>query len=439
MLHWSLKRPRQLSASPSEHEPCGPTTRIVHGGSAGAVALSVVAFVVLSVLYARFTPFGQAPDEVSHMAYVRLIAEHLELPFDVREDQQPPAYYAFGALLYRLTGTHVAVQGLSVGLGALTLLVIWQTARELWSDEPGWQALPVALVAAIPQLQFMSGAVSNDALSYLSGAWLTFLMVVAWRRPPTRRRFVAMGAAMGLGLLSKETDYVLVMMLSVVVLVAWRRALWRWDALLVPAIPTLSAGWWFVRNLLAYHHPLPGLKPVGTIPLRLRHLSQVRMWFDVALRSSFAYFGNMTTPITVAGSQDLLYRGLELVLGMLGIIGLIELSRRWPSWHERQRALAVTLIAVVVLAALQMVLNSVFIDYQAQGRYLYVALSAIAIGATCCLRAADRYLPAGRVGFVLRTVGLMVTIGSMVGVDVLGLITVHSHLTLTPPPAAPSR
>ncbi|HLH68926.1 MAG TPA: glycosyltransferase family 39 protein [Candidatus Dormibacteraeota bacterium] len=402
-----------------------------------AVGGAIAAFVSLSALYAHLTPFGQAPDEMAHLAYVRLIAEHLELPFDVREDQQPPAYYAAGALLYRLTGSHVSLQGFSIGLGALTLLMIWLTARELWPNEPLRQASPVALAAAIPQFQFMSSAVSNDPLSYLSGAWLVFLMVVVWRRPPDRRRLVAIGAAMGLGLLSKETDYVLVVVLSVVALVAWRRSLWRWDALLVPGAPALGAGWWFVRNLLAYHHPLPGLRPVGAVPLRLRHLSQARAWFDIAFRSSFAYFGNMTTPITIAGSQDLLYRALELALGLLGAVGLVELSRRWPSWPGRQRAVLATLVSVVVLAALQMVLNSVLVDYQAQGRYLYVALSAIVIGTACCLSAVGRYLPAGRLGVALRAVGLVVGIGAMAGVDVLGVITVHAHLISTPLGSAP--
>ncbi len=397
----------RASSDPPERRQGRPAERVARGDGLGMAAVggAIAAFVSLSALYAHLTPFGQAPDEMAHLAYVRLIAEHLELPFDVREDQQPPAYYAAGALLYRLTGSHVSLQGFSIGLGALTLLMIWLTARELWPNEPLRQASPVALAAAIPQFQFMSSAVSNDPLSYLSGAWLVFLMVVVWRRPPDRRRLVAIGAAMGLGLLSKETDYVLVVVLSVVALVAWRRSLWRWDALLVPGAPALGAGWWFVRNLLAYHHPLPGLRPVGAVPLRLRHLSQARAWFDIAFRSSFAYFGNMTTPITIAGSQDLLYRALELALGLL--------------------------------AALQMVLNSVLVDYQAQGRYLYVALSAIVIGTACCLSAVGRYLPAGRLGVALRAVGLVVGIGAMAGVDVLGVITVHAHLISTPLGSAP--
>src|ERR1051326_8210893 len=78
---------------------------------------AIAAFVVLAALHSHFTPLGDAPDESSHLAYVQLIARHLQLPFNVPEDQQPPLYYLVAAVPYRITGSPAAAQGLPHTVG----------------------------------------------------------------------------------------------------------------------------------------------------------------------------------------------------------------------------------------------------------------------------------------------------------------------------------
>ena len=49
-------------------------------------------FAGFAVAYAVLTPVGSSPDELSHLNYARLIADHAQLPPEtVREHQQPPA------------------------------------------------------------------------------------------------------------------------------------------------------------------------------------------------------------------------------------------------------------------------------------------------------------------------------------------------------------
>jgi len=391
--------------------------------AAAAVLLAVGAFVAQSYLYAHFTPIGQAPDENAHLAYVRLIALHLRLPVNVREDQQPPLYYAAAALLYRLTGTPVAAQWLSIALGALTLAVVWATARTLYPGRPWRQALPVIVAASVPQLQFISGAITDDGLSFLSGAVLIWLTILVLRRPPSTGLCAAIGAAVAAALLAKETDYVLAALLLATAAVAWWRRGWRHQYLLIAVLPLLGAGWWFARNLAVFHHLLPGLAPMRATPLHLRHLAQLHAWYDTAVRSSVAYFGNMTTSVKVAGSPDMLYRGVEAGLGLLAIVGCAAVARRWPAWAALTRASAAVVALAIGLAGLQMLINSVVIDYQAQGRYLFVALSAGSLAVSFSLATLlDRLRPA----WSATAAGLLVA--ALAAIDVLGVLTVRSGL-----------
>lgn len=396
--------------------PAGPLPAL-------AVLLAVGAFVVQAGLYAHFTPIGQAPDEKAHLAYVRLIALHLRLPVNVPEDQQPPLYYLAAALLYRLTGTPAAAQWLSIALGALTLAVVWATARTLYPGRPWRQALPVVVAASVPQLQFISGAVTDDALSFLAGALLVWLALLVLRRPPGAGLCAAIGAAVAAALLAKETDYLLVALLLAAAAVAWRRHGWRRQYALIAALPALGAGWWFARNLAVYHHPLPGLAPMRAKPYQLRHLAQLHAWYDTAVRSSVAYFGNMTTSVRVAGSPDLLYRGVEAGLGLLAIVGCAAVARRWRGWTAPAKASAAVVAIAILLAGLQMLANSVVIDYQAQGRYLFVALSAGSLAVSFSVAALlGRLRPA----WSAATAALLVA--ALAATDVLGVLTVRSGL-----------
>ena len=76
------------------------------------IGLSALVFVAFATVYAIATPFGQAPDEQGHFGYLQLIAQHLQLPVNIPERQQPPLYYLLAAALYRLTGSIGQVQAM---------------------------------------------------------------------------------------------------------------------------------------------------------------------------------------------------------------------------------------------------------------------------------------------------------------------------------------
>ena len=377
-------------------------------------------------MYAFATPFGQAPDERSHFAYVQLLAQHLQLPVNSPERQQPPLYYVIAALVYRLTGSIGWVQALSIACGTAAVLLTGLCARELWVANPRRWVLAALLAAALPQFQFISASVSNDALAVLAAAILTLLMIRVIIRPPTRWLPWAIGLAIAAVLLAKETDYFLIAMVLVMVVRFWpRRDL---AAALVPmiALPAILAGWWFARNLTTFESLLPQLTPLYTdSPLKLTDASLAQDWWDQTFKSFFAVFGNMSTEMQLGGTQ-IVYRALQTAAAVIVISGATAAAVRWAEWPVRRRWLAGACIAVPVIALAQMAFSSILVDYQPQGRYLFVAGPLLAIGTVFAVGGIAARLPrwsGAGAGTVLVMAGLVL--------DVFGLYTAWFNLVLT--------
>ncbi len=390
------------------------------------LALSVALFVFCATVYALATPFGQAPDEKSHFGYVQLLAQHFQLPVNSPERQQPPLYYVIAALVYRLSGSIGALQAVSIACGAGTVLVTGLCARELWPRNPRRWVLASLLAAALPQFQFISASVSNDALAVLAAAILTFLMIRIIVRPPSARLPWAIGVAFALALLAKETDYFLIGLVAVMLVRFWPRR--DWLPALVPMIglPAVLAGWWFVRNLTKFHSLLPPLTPLYTSsPLRLTDPSLAHDWWSMTFKSFFALFGNMSTLVPADGNL-LVYRLLEGAAALIVVSGAVTAAVRWPSWPAGARWLASACIAVPVAALAQMAVSSIAVDYQAQGRYLFVAGPLLAVGVVFVIGAISARLPRWG-GAGAATVLLMAGLA----LDALGLYTIWFNLILT--------
>jgi Predicted membrane protein (DUF2142) len=121
---------------------------------------------------------------------------------------EPPLYYALEAIPYSLVGGTVLEQVaimrlLSALFAGLTALFVFLFLREAlpgvaWAWTVG--ALGVALA---PLLGFMSGAVNPDALLFAVSAALFYCLARAFRRGLTPRSAVAIGAVVGVGLVTK--------------------------------------------------------------------------------------------------------------------------------------------------------------------------------------------------------------------------------------------
>jgi 4-amino-4-deoxy-L-arabinose transferase-like glycosyltransferase len=215
------------------------------------LGIVIAVFTGFAVAYTRITPVGASPDELSHLHYINGIADHLRLPpAGEPERQQPPLYYLLGAIVAKLSGDDPRlIRLVSVVLGVLTILTVYAVARRLFPLRPALAVGAAALVALLPEAQYLAGAINDDNLAWLAGALLVLAgVVVVQCEVLTPRLALGAGLAVALAVLAKETVWILAVLLLVLVVVRCGRQLRALHvaALLVPTI--VLAGWWFVRN-----------------------------------------------------------------------------------------------------------------------------------------------------------------------------------------------
>ena len=271
----------------------------------------LAAYLLLGLCYSLVSPIFETPDEAQHFFVVREIVEQHGLPVQrpgepsrwLQEGSQPPLYYLVGALfsgwidtsdwqafssrnpfavqgdpltpgnrnvyLHRAPeefpwhGTVLAVHILrlvSLGLGAASVLLTYAIACLVFPDRKRMALAAAALHAFIPQFIFISAAVSNDSLATLTCAAVLWQSLRVARAASSRREDFLLGALVGLAAVSKLSGAALALVAVAGVLFSAANAVnplrAKQGALIrvsvVAATAMLVAGWWYLRNLLAY-------------------------------------------------------------------------------------------------------------------------------------------------------------------------------------------
>ncbi len=343
----------------------------------------VAVFAGFAVAYTRITPLGASPDELSHLHYITGIADHARLPpAGEPERQQPPLYYLLGAIVAKLTGDDARlIRLVSVLLGVLTILTIFLVARRLFPLRPYLAIGAAALVALLPEAQYLAGAINDDNLAWLAGALLVLAGVVVMQSGVlTTRLALGAGLAVAFAVLAKETVWALAVLLLVIVAVRFARRLRAVHvaALVIPTV--VLAGWWFVRNAVAFGSPLPPLHPITAQRQVFDSLSQVRGYVAATALSLVGMYGNGAhfVAISIFGARPLPSTVALAAIAVITIAACVAVVRSWGRWDPDRRGVAIVLLAVILVAVAQSVLNSATFDLQPQARYLLVAVAAAA-------------------------------------------------------------
>src|SRR4029077_20086281 len=129
-----------------------------------------------------------------------------------------------GAALSRLTGGDPRlIRLLSVALGVLTILTVYAISRRLFANRPLLAVGAAALVAMLPEAQYLAGAINDDNLAWLAGALLVLAGVVVLQSEVlTDRLALRAGLAVSLAVLAKETVWILALLVLVVTVVRFR-------------------------------------------------------------------------------------------------------------------------------------------------------------------------------------------------------------------------
>ncbi len=398
--------------------------------------LILAGYVALASIYGIVTPIFEASDELWHYPMIKYLADNgLRLPPQDpanpgpwrQEGSQPPLYYMLSAILtagidtsdldtvrrqnphadigvvrpdgnanmivhrteaesFPWRGTALAVHVVrffSIALGLGTVLVTYQLAKEIFSDEPLIALGAAALNAFLPMFLFISGSVNNDNLSNLLGNLLTLLIVwlLKSKTLPNRKMYALIGFVSGCGLLAKlNIGFLIPLVVVALVIVSWRFRNWQplvMGGVISGGMTILIAGWWYLRNTQLYGDPSGlsmFLQMVGrrAIPANAAQLWSERHSFTQAY---WGFFGGVNVPL-----PDIAYLLFNIIggIGIVGAIGFIIyilVKRRWSL--ERWLPIAVTLIwpLVTFISFLRWTAET----QASQGRLIFGALSAISV------------------------------------------------------------
>jgi 4-amino-4-deoxy-L-arabinose transferase-like glycosyltransferase len=409
----------------------------------GILLTILTLFVALGGVYSIVVPPFEASDELWHYPMVETIARNGRLPVQDpdnvgpwrQEGSQAPLYYAIGALAtfwidtsdmatvrqlnphvdngaampdgninlvvhrpereaFPWRGTVLAlhiVRLLSVAMSAFGVYLTWRIARRV---VPGRRLLALATTgvhAFTPMVVFIAGAVNNDNLVVpLSSLALLQMIALVQKQEAlslrrTLRRYVALGAVLGLAALTKSSSLALTLLTALIVTIRARRQR-SWREFFVGALATLIpllliAGWWYLRNWRLYGDP-SGLNVFieilgqRDVPAGLRQLWRERFSF---MAGYWGNFGGLNVPM--AAWVYSLLNGLAIAAAVgWGVVLLREALRRWmPRWRRPSglRALAPLPFALCLLWGAGVVIpwsQWAATTWSSQGRLIFAAL-----------------------------------------------------------------
>lgn len=425
-----------------------------HSRSLPVLGIILVAYLIIGALFALLTPPWQVPDEPAHYNYIRILAEERrlpvlemgdypaeyleaikaqrfppEMPIDpIRyESHQPPLYYLLAVPLFVLTeGALLPLRLFSLALGAGVVLLAYATVRGLFPHQPLLVLGTTAFVAFLPQHVAMMAGVNNDSLAELILAailWQLVLFVQAESGEKMgTRRAALLGGLIGLGLVTKTTDYLALPLAALALGLRWRRgcAGCGRSALLIFGLALLIGLPWWVRNALTYggldllglgrHNWVVVGQPRTSEWLATYGAAEVaRRFVQTTFQSFWGQFGWMGVVL-----DRRIYAGLALLSGLIALGWVLRLADGRPAFTPGQRDGLILLAGLVLLtAASYFWYNLTFVQHQ--GRYLFSALIPIGLGVTVGLRRVLQ--PDGA------RLAAMLLLGLLVGLVAFGLFT----------------
>lgn len=224
---------------------------------------------------------------------------------------------------------------LNVGWVALALLAAWSIGRPFGAAPMTTTA--ATLIIASPLASFQNaGSGSNDVAVIFFTLAAGALLV----QPPRHRgQTIAAALSAGLAVSTKLTALAPVAVLTVAVLVLWRRDGWRRLSLdwLTPLAAT--GAFWYVRNLVRTGSPIPG-QSFGPLPFSSPPFETVdrfgysvadylgdgtvwREFFLPGLHLDFGRFWWLTLGLAAAGSLWAVFGKHEPLVRVLGIVGVL--------------------------------------------------------------------------------------------------------------------
>jgi D-alanyl-D-alanine carboxypeptidase (penicillin-binding protein 5/6) len=299
---------------------------------------------LLGIAFAALVKPGLPYDEPSHWLNVLYFASHHRIPTIgdpsvSYEAQQPPLAYVVFALVEGPVRVVTSLKGgfyaarIVGGVEWLVALVFaWRVLGRLVPASSVGRPVAFAFLALNPMLLAMAWSVQNDSLALLLGFAAIDYASTVGRRSIDGLHGAVLGAIVAAGVLTKLTDWALVVAIPIwLVLVPRARRPWRAVLAFGGSLAVLS-GWWFIRNMVLYGDPLGRGKAAaesggfGPYPLSgLHSLAHVAENVITYLWLPTEYWRNV---VHASGAVKGLVLVMSLVILVVGLIAHVNSVER---------------------------------------------------------------------------------------------------------------
>lgn len=381
-----------------------------------SLILVLLVYLVIASLYSYFVPALDGYDGIAHFNYINYLRKNQKMPmiddyaatFSYELVQQPPLYYVISSMVNigvpyddadhyaRLSenpyygkqpGTHWTIRlpdapdsfrtaverarAVSVLGGLLAVLGVWLWVNQLLPGRPWLSTATAYLVGLNPVFLFLSVTVTNDAWAVAGTAITMWLITVTVHRQDVSWwRWFVVGGVVGLATLTKYSVLTVAIPAAILFFIGfWNKGYRNFilACLMLLSGWLLTAGFWYLRNLIVYQELVP-LNQMAQIITTLRRptplsIAEIQTKLPWLFFSYWGVFGNIVAPNRLLD----LWKWF-VVIGCGGVIIHIFVAR--------EAAIRVALIACLLWLAVGLIslINWMrTISYGDQARLLFVA------------------------------------------------------------------
>ncbi len=221
-----------------------------------------LALILLNLHNAHVYPYKRGIDSSGHVEYIEHFTHSARVPlaFEGWEMFQPPFYYILASLIYRASGSLKSAQYLTAAFGTCNVVLAFLMLRLILPERRELHLMGLTLAAFMPMQIYMNPLITNEvpAATMIS---LSLYLGLRWLRRERVGwlRFALLGVSLSLALLTKYTAFFVLITLTAVYLLRWIGDGREFAGIiLMLLIVTVSAGWFYARNLAIFGDPLVG-------------------------------------------------------------------------------------------------------------------------------------------------------------------------------------
>lgn len=371
-------------------------------------------YILLGLAYAFIVPVFEAPDEPDHLGYINYLTDNHRLPFKIsyelgsRENDQPPLYYFIQSLfLFSIKCSRIAslpkpipdfystersstnlfihttrepfsfnrdiiifrlLRLISLMPGVLIIILTFRMAALLFPEDNSMGIYAAGINALTPQFIYTSATINNDIMAALFSSITVFCLLKFIKDAPRHYfNLFIIGIFAGFALLTKWTTLFLIPLCITVIFLKYKISFRAFLGSCVFVITVfIMSGWTFLR--LNYIWP-------GAFYFHEPYKLNYSFAYWHLFHSFWGWFG--WGAFLFPRGWRIFYSIITLfsALGILSVFIFKDIKAKYSKWQVKSMLICLTALTILIL----IITGVNFKRGQAQGRYLFPAISIIGV------------------------------------------------------------